>query len=67
MPWEEAKKLLSNSPLRTASWMKEVEKIKELNIETLFPPRSSADLSHITQIVFDGQNQPVPVVDVGQK
>lgn len=67
MPWEEGKKLLSNSLILTASWMNKVEKIKELNIETLLPSRSSADLSHITQMVFDGLNQPGPVVDAGQK
>lgn len=49
--------------------MKEVEriKVKELNIETLCFPRSSADLSHITQMVFDGLSQRVPDADAGQK
>lgn len=62
MPWEEGKKLPSNSLILTASWVKDVEriKVKELNIETLSSPRSSADLSHITQMVFDGLSRPVP-------
>lgn len=69
MPWEEGKKLLSNSLILTASRMKEVEKIKvrELNIETLSSPRFSADLSHITQMVFDALNQPLPAAHAGQK
>lgn len=69
LPWEEGKKLPSNSLILTASWVKEVEriKVKELNIETLSSPRSSADLSHITQMVFDGLSRPVPATDAGQK
>lgn len=58
----------SNSLILTASWVKEVEriKVKELNIETLSSSGSSADLSHITQMVFDGLSQPVPAADAGQ-
>lgn len=69
MPWKEGKKLPSSSLILTASWVKEVEriKVKELNIETLSSPRSSADLSHITQKIFDGLSQPVPAADAEQK